>query len=324
LKQDGSGFIYLPPAVSQMDGAAVAWIATDLDGRADVGLTKEEAKRRAGEGCTEFIPLFDLGDAATTASVIEVQPGHAFIARPGTEVRHVEVTTASANGPCAECGGNGKLWSVRYECKETCDACNGTGRATAPSRDADGSLINEGTIAHQGTSQAPLDKEAEKQKFIAWGQIFHRNARRYTARDFDHGFLAWLAAKSDAALARAPLPVQGDDLAGDLAWHKEALKRYVAKLEAVWEGIREAVQKYTGKPCEGEPFSRLDELLSRLAAPAQEGDARDAARYRWLRHAINRDDTWPSDVANAVTGEELEAAIDAAMSASQDPTPEAE
>jgi hypothetical protein len=46
----------------------VAWIATDLDGRADVGLTKEEAKRRAGEGCTEFIPLYDVGsDSAAGA-----------------------------------------------------------------------------------------------------------------------------------------------------------------------------------------------------------------------------------------------------------------
>jgi hypothetical protein len=57
-------------------------------------------------------------------------------------------------------------------------------------------------LAQQSSSQAPLDKEVEKQKFIAWGQIFHRNARSYTARDFDHGFLAWLAAKSDVAVAQ--------------------------------------------------------------------------------------------------------------------------
>lgn len=48
---------------------------------------------------------------------------------------------------------------------------------------------------------ALLDKNSEKQKFIAWGQVFHRNARSYTARDFDHGLTAWLAAKSDAAQA---------------------------------------------------------------------------------------------------------------------------
>ena len=55
---------------TQQAGAPVAWIATDLDGRAGVGFTKDEAKRQAGEGCTEFIPLFDLGatPAATTES----------------------------------------------------------------------------------------------------------------------------------------------------------------------------------------------------------------------------------------------------------------
>lgn len=62
-----------------------------------------------------------------------------------------------------------------------------------------------------------------------------------------------------ATLACASLPAQGG--ADDLAWNKKALKRHRDKLEAVWEGIREAVQKYTGKPCEGEPFERLDELL---------------------------------------------------------------
>lgn len=44
-------------------GGPVAWIATDLDGHGDVAWTKEEAKRRAGEYCTEFVPLYDIGDA---------------------------------------------------------------------------------------------------------------------------------------------------------------------------------------------------------------------------------------------------------------------
>jgi hypothetical protein len=52
----------------------VAWIATDLDGRADVGLTKEEAKRRAGEGCTEFIPLYDVGSASAAGAGSEQAP----------------------------------------------------------------------------------------------------------------------------------------------------------------------------------------------------------------------------------------------------------
>jgi hypothetical protein len=40
-------------------------------------------------------------------------------------------TTASAI--CAGCGGNGKTWSDKYERKEACESCNGSGRATAPS-----------------------------------------------------------------------------------------------------------------------------------------------------------------------------------------------
>jgi hypothetical protein len=59
--------------------------------------------------------------------------------------------------------------------------------------------------------------------------------------------------------------------AGDLNWHKEALAAYEGKLRAVWQGVRDAVEKYSSSPCEGEPFDRLDELLSRLAhQPAQE------------------------------------------------------
>lgn len=47
----------LKEAIKQK-GAPVAWIATDFDGHADVGLTKEQAKARAGEYCNEFIPLY--------------------------------------------------------------------------------------------------------------------------------------------------------------------------------------------------------------------------------------------------------------------------
>lgn len=44
----------------------------------------------------------------------------------------VEATTASASdGLCNGCGGNGKVWSAKYERKESCEACNGTGRAPA-------------------------------------------------------------------------------------------------------------------------------------------------------------------------------------------------
>jgi hypothetical protein len=59
--------------VSAQQGAAeqpTAWLATDLDGRGDVGFTKEEAKRRAGEGCTEFFPLFDTAAKAPAAQAV--------------------------------------------------------------------------------------------------------------------------------------------------------------------------------------------------------------------------------------------------------------
>jgi hypothetical protein len=49
------------------DSTPLAWLATDLDGRGDVGFTKEEAKRRAGEGCTEFFPLYDIAPAPAAA-----------------------------------------------------------------------------------------------------------------------------------------------------------------------------------------------------------------------------------------------------------------
>jgi hypothetical protein len=49
------------------------------------------------ETCRSHCGNDDVCPTATTASVIEVQPGHAFIAPPGTEVRHVEATTTSAS-----------------------------------------------------------------------------------------------------------------------------------------------------------------------------------------------------------------------------------
>ena len=44
----------------------VAWIATDMDGHCEVGLTKKSAKSRAGESCNYFLPMF-VGDGATQA-----------------------------------------------------------------------------------------------------------------------------------------------------------------------------------------------------------------------------------------------------------------
>lgn len=50
-----------PVAVSE---PTVAWLCTDLDGRADVGFTKAQARQRAGEGCTFFYPLAEVSAPA--------------------------------------------------------------------------------------------------------------------------------------------------------------------------------------------------------------------------------------------------------------------
>lgn len=47
------------PQVVADESKAVSWLCTDLDGRCDVGVTKEIAKHRAGHSCNHFIPLFD-------------------------------------------------------------------------------------------------------------------------------------------------------------------------------------------------------------------------------------------------------------------------
>jgi hypothetical protein len=79
-------------------------------------------------GCTEGFPSdppdYEL-DAAPTpvaqvaARVVEVQPGHAFIAPPGTAVRHVETPAQPQRAGNAE---NGVL-TVKIDCGE----CNDTG-----------------------------------------------------------------------------------------------------------------------------------------------------------------------------------------------------
>lgn len=63
-------------------------------------------------------------------------------------------------------------------------------------------------------------------------------------------------------------------------------------------------------------FGHACYIMGRESATSA-GAAKDADRYRWMRTAINRDDTWPQDVANATTGDALEAAIDAAIAVSQ-------
>jgi hypothetical protein len=51
----------------------LAYVATDLDGRADVGMTLEKAMERAGHGCDTIIPVYDLGSSQPTERVKELE-----------------------------------------------------------------------------------------------------------------------------------------------------------------------------------------------------------------------------------------------------------
>lgn len=53
------------PAPIQQESTLIAYVATDLDGRYDVGTTPEKAKERAGHGCDTVFPIYDIGDNAT-------------------------------------------------------------------------------------------------------------------------------------------------------------------------------------------------------------------------------------------------------------------
>jgi hypothetical protein len=64
-------FAESPAQEVTQQAAPTAWLATDLDGRGDVAFTKEEAKSRAGEGCTEFFPLYGIAPVTQQAAKAE-------------------------------------------------------------------------------------------------------------------------------------------------------------------------------------------------------------------------------------------------------------
>lgn len=53
----------------------LAYVATDLDGRADVGMTREKAMERAGHGCDTIIPVYDLGNSQPAGSASQENVG---------------------------------------------------------------------------------------------------------------------------------------------------------------------------------------------------------------------------------------------------------
>lgn len=58
-----------PVAVVGQEPTLIAYAATDLDGRVDVGLTPEIAKKRAGHGCDTVFRLYDIGNTVPAAGV---------------------------------------------------------------------------------------------------------------------------------------------------------------------------------------------------------------------------------------------------------------
>jgi hypothetical protein len=125
--------------------APTAWLATDLDGRGDVAFTKEEAKRRAGEGCTEFFPLYDSAPATQQAGAAErakelveqYRTGY----RHGYEEGRAELpaaTTASASDLADRLRkrADSAYQFVTVERNDLIAAANALERAPAPSQEA--------------------------------------------------------------------------------------------------------------------------------------------------------------------------------------------
>jgi len=140
--------------------------------------------------------------------------------------------------------------------------CGGTGRSSD-------------TMPCLGCDACPRVSEQDERALFeaAWRAKFNMpddapfsvwNDGSYKAPAINDCYDGWRMAR---ALAHSAQAAQGSGVqADDLAWHKEALAAVRGKLDAVWQGVRDAVEKYSGQPCEGEPFDRLDELLARLAA----------------------------------------------------------
>jgi len=111
-----------------------------------------------------------------------------------------------------------------------------------------------------------IDSSEFRQKL----RTYHDEASYGSLRLADNSIIAYIDGKIRAAASTAQAAPK---LADDLAHCRESLRRHSAKLEAVWDDIREVVAKYSGQPCEGEPLDRLDELLARLSVSAEAAQA---------------------------------------------------
>ena len=104
------------------------------------------------------------------------------------------------------------------------------------------------------TGAQPASDADVKDVFTTWAQTYYRNAATYTQRDFDIGLSAWKAATNSAQPVQpAPVPVAVCD-----------------PYEKAKDGVYgpEYESQFSAQPVQ--------------PAPAEQGDAKDAERYRWL------------------------------------------
>jgi hypothetical protein len=197
----------------------------------------------------------------------------------GLNLDHLE-----ALGPCPFCGGAAKFERVgnwHDLVVSHVDDCLLSGDT------AEMSYLESPGVQHRMASKwnrraalanqpAPTDWQAAHADMVKRNALLRERPDLPADRIPAHAELVRL--QEENARLRANQPTPTVPASGDLNWHKEALAAYEGKLRAVWQGVRDVVEKYSGSPCEGEPFDRLDELLARLAhQPAQE----QAEPFKW-------------------------------------------
>lgn len=63
----------LPLPAMPEQAEPVAYLATDFDGKGELGFTKEDAHKNAGEDCNDYISLFSQDPAALLARIAELE-----------------------------------------------------------------------------------------------------------------------------------------------------------------------------------------------------------------------------------------------------------
>lgn len=141
-EQDGSLFAERAPAPqAEQVAKPTAWLATDLDGRGDVAFTKEEAIRRAGEGCVHLFPLVEPIDlaAAPERAAAPAEQAEGADKRDAERYRHIKADNRKSadNTFCLFLDLNGNLLPVASaDMDAEIDAARATHQASAPTGDS--------------------------------------------------------------------------------------------------------------------------------------------------------------------------------------------